>query len=174
MAKRKKTNKKISKSMEGNKNAEKYDEAFVLDVLQKMIAFAKTSETVEILCQDEMSESEKNGSGRKTVKKTVAKKPHLKTELLIEFEIWSKNWFEYIAEKFTKNETVLGFLEAINMICETNSYSAAANNTSNPTIVKMNLVNHYNWSDKTSVDLDHTSKGEKISISPINWVDGKS
>jgi len=145
--------------MQGNKNAEKYNEEFVVTVLEKMIAFAKTPDTVEILCQDEMSESEKAGGGRRTVTKTVQKKPHLKKELLIQFEIWSKNWFKQIGEKFAENETVSGLLEAIDMICEINSYSAAANNTSNSTIVRMNLINHYNWSDKSSVDIK-VNKGE--------------
>jgi len=162
MAKHKKTKEakeKISKSMQGNKNAEKYTEEFVIDMLTKMIAFAKKEVSVEVLCHDEVSETEK-GSGRKLVKKTVSKKVHLKNELLIEFEIWNVHWFAEMKKKFVEKETVSALLQAIDMICEVNSYTAAANNTSNPTIVKMNLSTHYGWADNTKADV--TQKNEAL------------
>lgn len=38
--------------------------------------------------------------------------------------------------------------------------------------LKFDLINNYGWQDKSSVD--HTTKGDKISISPIKWIDDSS
>lgn len=36
--------------------------------------------------------------------------------------------------------------------------------------LKFDLINNYGWKDSSSID--HTTGGEKISVSPMQWIDG--
>ena len=129
----KETKAKIAKAMEGNSNSEKWTETLVTQVLEDMVKYAKTP----------ISDTE-----------TV----HLKKELLVEFEIWNSDWFNQMAKKFSDSKTVLRLLHACAMICEVNSYKAAATNKANPMMAKFNLATHYNWSDKSTVLLGDKDK----------------
>ena len=40
--------------------------------------------------------------------------------------------------------------------------------------LKFDLINNYDYKDKSEVSNDHTTQGEKISIQPIQWIDGSS
>lgn len=124
------TKDKISKSMEGNKNAEKWTEPVVIDLLERMLEYIKTPI--------------RGGYEGERV--------HLKKEVLFHFDIMNMRWFSEMAEKFAENTTVSELLRACACACEINSYKAAAYGAANPMIVKMNLSTHYGWADKTGVE----------------------
>ena len=124
------TKAKIAESMEGKKNAEKYTEEVVVDLLKQMLDYA--SKPIRGGYEDE--------------------RVHLKKELLFKFGIYDDKWFARMAEKFTDNETISHLLRACAHTCEINSYKAAAYGAANPMIVKMNLSTHYGWADKTALE----------------------
>jgi len=144
---------KISKAMKGNKNAEKWTDDVVSKILKSMINFATEEYEVEIVSSNEEGFSSKGPNEKKTTK-TIKRKVHLKTGLLVEYKIWNPNWFGNMRAKFSENDSVLCLLNAIDMICVTNTYNDIANGAINPAVGKMNLSTHYNWSDNTKTEVE--------------------
>lgn len=107
MAKRKKlkhteeTKKSISKSMEGNDNAEKWTEEVVIGILNEMIDMALEEDQEQIV----ISKAE-GANGTRETYRVIKRCIHLKTELLINKRIWNKKWFSDMATKFKENRTV--------------------------------------------------------------------
>ena len=89
----------ISQSMKGTTNAQKWDEAFLLDILPKMISYLETDIDSEILKQEEFA-SIKTDDGKETglesvkrVIKTIKSRPHLKKKVRLHFKIYSRTFF---------------------------------------------------------------------------------
>jgi len=162
------TKAKISESLIGNLNAEKWTKEIVVSLLEQMLEFLNTPYEVV-----QKTKHEENPIGEKTMTDKVMRKPHLKTTLLIEFKLWYPQWFNDMANKFIEDTTVSEMLKMVDLICEQNAYEDAANNATNPMLAKSLLARHYGWADKIETKQDHTTQGEKINgISPIQWVDG--
>lgn len=120
---------------------EVYTEAYMLDVLPKMVEYAK-----------------------ETISGTEGEKVHLKMEILVHFEIWNRGWFSEMGKKFSDNKKVSQLLHACSMVCEVNSYKAGAHGNANPVLVKANLAHHYNWQDQSKVVVkdDKTKSDEEL------------
>jgi hypothetical protein len=149
------TKAKIAESMLDNLNAEKWTEELVIDLLNQMIKFAVSTYEITIGTTDKKKQDEQGFSKEETIKKTK-RGVHLKSKLLIQFEIWNADWFSFMKEKFSKegqkSETVLRTLKVIDMICMTNTYNDAVNGTVNAATAKMNLTNNYGWEDKSLLE----------------------
>jgi hypothetical protein len=162
MAKRKEVSKairsKISKAMKGNSNAEKWTEDVVKKILNSMISFASGEYEIETSSTAEEGYSSKGPNEKKIIKK-AKRKLHLKTGLLVEYKIWNVNWFGQMREKFQDNKSVSCLLDAVDMICMTNTYNDIANGAINPAVGKMNLSTHYKWSDSIKQDIKQDVSG---------------
>jgi len=145
---------RIKESMMGKKNAEKWPEDLVTEILNKMIEYLNTDYEVDVLVQEELAairteDGEDLGTKNvKTVVKKIKARPHLKKKARLELGIYQGKWFAYIAEKYKDNETIFNLLSAIDDICETNTYESASNGVTNANMAKMNLAKHYDWKDK--------------------------
>lgn len=159
---------KIKESMTNNSNAEYWTKDLVIDNIVAMLQYATTEYEIVV-----KKTNEENPIGEKNTLHKVTRKPHLKSSLLINQGIWSANWFSDMRNKFKDDETVLGLLKCIDMVCEHNIYEDSANNATNANMAKSLLSRYYDWVDKTESKHDHTTGGEKINgITPIQWVDG--
>ena len=162
------TKKKIMQSMSNNSNAEYWTKDLVIQNIVEMLQFATTEYEIVV-----KKTNEENPIGEKNTLHKVTRKPHLKSALLINQGIWSANWFSDMRNKFKEDETVLGLLKCVDMVCENNIYEDSANSATNPNMAKSLLARYYDWADKTESKHDLTTAGEKINgITPIQWVDG--
>jgi len=162
------TKAKISESMQGSANNQKWDEPFLLDILPKMIAYLETDIESETSKQEEFAaikteEGELTGlESVKRVVKTIKARPHLKKKVRLHFKIYVRDWFSDRRKKWADNETIIGFLDAIDDLCEVNTYESASNGTTNATMAKMNLSTHYGWADKTETEQTGDVSGEDL------------
>jgi hypothetical protein len=162
------TKAKISKSMQGSSNNEKWDESFLLDVLPKMIEYLETDLRSEVSKLEEFA-AIKNDEGKETglesvkrVIKTITSRPHLMKKVRLHFKIYHRNWFYDIGNRWREHETITGLLGAIHDLCEVNTYESASKGTTSATMAKMNLSTHYGWADKTETE-DKTENKEDYS-----------
>lgn len=150
---------KISESLLNNLNAEKWTEVRVIDMLLRMIDWLKQPQEVQVYSITQTKAGNKkakvfdedlqdNPKADFCSVKTIEKKPHLKKEVLLEFEIYNRNWFSEMTEKFKDNKTVSVLIETISDLCEVNSYNSAVNGSCDASMVKQNLSTHYGWADK--------------------------
>lgn len=159
---------KISKSMKGNRNAEKWKKKDVIDILESMIDFLMSEYEVSVENKNESGINTKGIPFSKEVDRKIKRKTHLKTDILVRYRIWNKQWFKDMRNKFCKEKnddgqpnrnfclTVSPLLDAIDMICESNTYNDAANGTSNANIAAMNLCTHYGYTtNKTDSKVTH-------------------
>lgn len=169
---------KISKSMMGNTNNEKYTEDVVIDLLDKMLEFLNKEQVIEVNQKEELSaikslddieDEAVNIEELKQVKTTVSrikKKPHLKFEALVHVGIYNSSWFSEMKEKFADNTTVTAKLKAIDMVVMINTYNSASNGTTNPLMAKANLAKYHDWKDKTE-SLVKTDETPQIDLSKL-------
>jgi hypothetical protein len=146
--------KKDGRFKKGNKAAEKYPEDKVIEILERMIEFSQQEEVESIVVS-----RTKGGNSLKETSKVVRKVVHLKKELLINEKIWNPDWFNQMRTKFKNSNSVSSLLNALDMICEVNSYKTASEGLGDTTIIKMNLAHHYGWKDKTENE-------QNIKVSP--------
>lgn len=164
---------KISESLLNNLNAEKWTEDRVVDILLRMIDWLKQPQEVQVYSIAQTK------AGNKKAKvfdedlqdepkadfcsvKTIEKKPHLKKEVLLEFEIYNRNWFAEMTEKFKNNKTVSVLIETISDLCEVNTYNSAVSGACDSGIAKTNLSTHYGWADKKDIIQDINGLNFKI------------
>lgn len=149
---------KISKAMKGNKNAEKWTEKVVIDILNGMIEYCMEEYEVEIDSKKDEGSSDK-GTFEKETKRTIKRHVHLKKSLLVYFHLWNPKWFAHMGEKFggkptqsypnpQYSPTVLNLLKAIDMILESNSYNDAASGNTVANVTMMHLSTHYGYTNK--------------------------
>ena len=148
---------RISESMKGTKNAEKWTESLVMETLEAMIVYLQTDVVSDVVINEEDGP---NGF-KKTVKK-IKTRPHLKKQATLELGIYRQKWFAYIAEKFKANETICYLLNAIDDICVVNTYDSASKRVTDPSMAKMNLSHHYNWTDKTEIEHKGTTNEDDL------------
>ena len=148
---------RISESMKGNQNARKWDEPLVIETLEAMIVYLTTDVVSDVV----ITEEDGPNGFKKQVKK-IKTRPHLKKQASLEFGIYQKRWFAYIATQFKSSEAVCYLLNAIDDICIVNTYDSASKRVTDPSMAKMNLSHHYNWSDKTEIEHKGASNEEDL------------
>jgi len=108
------TKAKISESLIGNLNAEKWTREIVIDTLEKMIEFLNTDIEDSVSISEELSamrfsdSEDETETAPKQVKYTVKKittRPHLKKEARLHLKIYSHDWFSEMANKFKEDST---------------------------------------------------------------------
>lgn len=144
----KETKSKISQSMDGNTNGEKYTLEVVIDLLNKMLDYAEQPQIIK-----ELVSVVDTPQGTKETYIVKNKAPHNKKELTKKYKIKYPKWFSYIRTKFSKEKTVLNLLESIEETLEDNTYHAGINGHANASIIKMKLATHHGWSDSTKQEL---------------------
>ena len=166
--------------MKNNQNAQKWSEKVVTEILDYMIKDVLNAKVKYVQHKTEEEGSSIKGKFEKTSERTVSFKPVLKIDLLIACEIYNKNWFSYIRDKFAiqkqneegekventnYNPAVLGMLDFIHMMTESNLINAALSGQVNNGIATL-VMNKHGYIQKTEVKQDNKTKHEFEALEP--------
>ena len=139
----KESKKKISKALEGNKNAEVWTEEATLEMLDKMIEYATTDIVCEVIKKTKTIQSD-NGDTTSVEKHTITKRPTTLLSVASKFRMLS-DWFNVMAKKHSNNETVLRTLLVLKEIVRTNLIEATENGTIKTAVGLANLSHNHGW-----------------------------
>lgn len=140
-------NEKISKSMEGNNNAEKWTLEEAQQLFRKALDLAIEGKTEEV----------DNGTDTFDIKSTTY---DFIGEIARELRTY-RDVFAYLSEKFPSLSD--DYKELISAL-EANCFSHGKNGDIIPSMAIMNLKSNHGWTDR----VDNTTKGDKVEIVPIS------